>query len=52
MLNNENELILEYEIISENFYAHLIRAEEIEKRELKGYILEVVFQRFSLKYYC
>ena len=37
MLNNENELILQYEIISEICYVHFICAEESKKRELKGY---------------
>ena len=36
MLNNENELILQYEIISITLYVHFICAEESGKRELKG----------------
>ena len=37
MLNNENELILQYEIIYQTLYVHFISAEESEKRELKAY---------------
>ena len=34
---NENELILQYKIISWTLYVHFICAEESEKRELKWY---------------
>ena len=36
-VKNENELILQYEIISENLYVHFICAEESKNQELKGY---------------